>query len=216
MKTDDLILRIANEAAPVQRLPSPALRTALWFAVALPCVILIVFIMSPRPDLLERLADPRFVLEVTMAFATSVTAAYAAFSAIIPGRSRWPRWLTLLPLAVWLGSLGQGCVKILLNSETLLIGWDWFCIPAITISGAIPAIAMLWMLRRGAPLYPCVTVALGALAATALGAFGLRFFHPQDTSIMVLLWQFGTVAMLTALAGCSGRRILVWPRFKLS
>jgi hypothetical protein len=33
---------------------------------------------------------------------------------------------------------------------------------------------------------------------------------------MVLVWQFGTVALLTALAGCSGRRILVWPRLKLS
>jgi hypothetical protein len=215
MKTDDLISRIAEDAAPVRRLPSPVLRTALWMAIALPSVLLIIFIMSPRPDLGERFTEPNFVIEITMAFATSVTAAFAAFSAIVPGSARWPRWLVLLPLAVWLGSLGQGCIRILLNSGTLSIGWDWICIPAISMVGAIPAFAMLWMLRRGAPLYPCMTVALGALSATALGAFGLRFFHPQDASIMVLLWQFGTVAMLTALAGCSGRRILFWPRFKL-
>lgn len=216
MKTDDLILQIARDAAPVRPLSAPAFRTALWFAIALPYVALIILIMSPRPDLAERLADPRFLIEATMALATSATAAFAAFSAVVPGRARSLLLLPILPLAVWLGSLGQGCVERWLRSEAQVLGWDWMCIPAITIAGAVPAVVMLLMLRRGAPLYPCITVALGALSATALGGFGLRFFHPQDAGIMVLMWQFGTVAMLTALAGCNGRRILSWPRFKLS
>ncbi len=213
MKTDDLILQIARDSTPVRPLASPAVRTSLWFAVGLPYVVLIILIMTPRPDLADRLTEARFLIEVTMAFATSVTAAFAAFSAVIPGRPRWLQLLPVLPLTVWLGSLGQGCLAIWLSAGALTISWDWVCIPVITMVGAVPAIAMFLMLRRGAPLFPCMTVALGALAATALGGFGLRFFHPQDASIMILVWQFGTVAMLTALAGCNGRRILVWPRF---
>jgi len=216
MKTDDLILQLAHDAAPVRLLPSPAKRTALWLAVGLPYIALIVFMMSPRADLTERLAEPRFLVEAGMALATAMAAAFAAFSAVVPGRPRWLLLLPVLPLSVWLGSLGQGCLDILLRASPFVLGWDWVCIPAITIAGAVPALAMLLMLRRGAPLYPCATVALGALAATALGGFGLRLFHPQDASLMVLVWQFGTVALLTALAGCSGRRILVWPRLKLS
>jgi len=74
----------------------------------------------------------------------------------------------------------------------------------------VPAIAMALMLRRGAPLTPHVSAALGGLAAAGLGNFGLRLFHPQDASIMVLVWQMGTVFVLTALAGWAGHLLLDW------
>jgi len=51
---------------------------------------------------------------------------------------------------------------------------------------------------------------LGGLAAAGLGNFGLRFFHQQDASVMVLVWQVGTVFLLTMLAGWAGRLILEW------
>jgi hypothetical protein len=72
---------------------------------------------------------------------------------------------------------------------------------------------MVIMLRRGAPLMPCATVALGGLAAAGLGNFGLRLFHPQDTSLMVLVWQVGSVFILAALSACVGRYVLNWQSF---
>ncbi|WP_274609098.1 NrsF family protein [Mesorhizobium sp. L-8-10] len=84
------------------------------------------------------------------------------------------------------------------------------CFPMIAAVGAVPALAMVTMLHKGAPLAPRVTVLLGALAAAALGNFGLRLFHPQDASLMVLVWQFGSVVLLSMLAGWNGRRILAW------
>jgi len=76
--------------------------------------------------------------------------------------------------------------------------------------GAIPAITMVVMLRRGAPLMPSTTAALGGLAAAGLGNFGLRLFHTQDASLMVLVWQVGSVFVLAALAAGVGRYILNW------
>lgn len=49
---------------------------------------------------------------------------------------------------------------------------------------------------------------LGTLAAAALANFGLRLFHTADAALMVLVWQFGTVVLFTALAGLWGRRLL--------
>jgi hypothetical protein len=66
------------------------------------------------------------------------------------------------------------------------------------------------MLRRGAPISPRISIALGALAASAVADFGLRLFHPQDVSIMVLVWQVGTVCFLSVIAGMGGRMILRW------
>jgi hypothetical protein len=69
---------------------------------------------------------------------------------------------------------------------------------------------MAVMLRRGAPLTPKITTALGGLAAAGLGNFGLRLFHPQDSSLMVLVWQMGSVLLLTLLCGMAGRLLLRW------
>src|SRR3546814_18046374 len=76
--------------------------------------------------------------------------------------------------------------------------------------GAVPALTMVIMLRRGAPMAPRMTVALGALAAAAVGNFGLRLFLYQDAGLMVLIWQFGSVALLSALAGWRGGDVLRW------
>lgn len=214
MKTDDLIQRIASDARPVRPLPSPAVRALVWLAIALPYVAAVVLLMTPRPDLLDVLADARFMIEQAAAFATAVAAAFAAFWSVVPGRSRWPILLPAAPLAVWLAALGQGCLAewVRLGPAGLSLGWDWVCIPAIAMVGMAPAAVMVLMLRRGAPLFPFATLALGALAAAALGNFGLRLFHPQDASLMVLVWQFGSVALMAGLAGCCGRHVLRWPR----
>jgi hypothetical protein len=87
---------------------------------------------------------------------------------------------------------------------------DWACFPSIVLVGSLPAVAMAIMLRRGAPLSPRTSVALGGLAAAGLGDFGLRMFHPQDASVMVLVWQVGSVLILAALAGWAGRWLLDW------
>lgn len=212
MQTNDLIERLANDARPVRRLPSPWARTVLWFAIAAPYVAAVVIAMSPRPDLMEKLSDLRFQVEQIAALATSVAAAVAAFAAIIPGYNRKILFLPLVPLAVWLASLGSGCIDAWLRRgvDGIVFRPDWICFPAIALVGAMPAVVMVIMLRRGAPLLPHMTMALGALAAAALGNFGLRLFHPQDASLMVLVWQFGSVALMSVMAGSIGRKLLDW------
>ena len=212
MKTDDLIQTLATTARPVRPLASPWTRMAIWMAIAVPYMALVVLVISPRADLLVKLSEARFLVEQLAALATGIAAAVAAFASTIPGYSRRVLLLPALPLAVWLGSLGEGCVETLIQVEPggLSLRPDWFCLPAIVLVGAIPAVAMVIMLRRGAPLFPYLSAGFGALAAAGLGNFGLRFFHPQDASLMVLVWQFGSVFILTALGCCVGRVILNW------
>jgi hypothetical protein len=172
--------------------------------------MLVVLVVSPRADLIEKFSDNRFFVEQAAAIATGISAAAAAFSTVIPGHSRKATLLPFLPLAVWLGSLLQGTWQQF-RLDSLLFQQEWVCFPAIVLVGSVPAIALICMLRRGAPLMPCTTIALGGLAAAGLGDFGLRLFHPQDASLLVLVWQFGSVAILTGLAGCAGRYVLNWP-----
>jgi hypothetical protein len=211
-QTNGLIQHLAESSVPVRRLRAPWTRTIFWLGIAVPYVALVIFVVSPRSDLIVKMSDPRFVIEQTAALATGVTAAAAAFATIVPGISRKFLVLPAVTFAVWLGSLGQGCLQdwIQLGPDGLSLRPDWFCFPSIVLVGAVPAIAIAVMVRRGAPLTPHLTAALGGLAAGGLGNFGLRFFHPQDVSLMVLVWQFGTVFILSTLAGWAGRYLLNW------
>jgi hypothetical protein len=211
MDTDKLIACLTEDADPVRRLPSPWIRTASWFAIAIPYVVVIVMMMAPRDDLALKFSDFRFLLEQVAALCTAIGAAVAAFQSIVPGYNRRFLLLPLVPLTVWLASLGEGCVQTWLRGDTLAsFTSDFICIPAIALVGTLPAAAMVLMLRKGAPLWPHASAALGGLAAAGLGNFGLRLFHAQDASLMVLVWQMGTVFMLTILCGWAGRLFLDW------
>lgn len=184
----------------------------LWLLIGIPYVALVVIVISPRADLPTKLTEARFLIEQAAALLTGIAAAIAAFASTIPGYDRKILLLPLPPLAAWLGSLGEGCLKAiwLFGLAGLSLQPDWFCLPAIMLVGAMPAVAMVIMLRQGAPLFPYLSVGFGALAAAGLGNFGLRLFHPQDASVMVLVWQFGSVFILTVLGCCAGRTVLNW------
>ncbi len=212
MTADRLIVQLVTGLEATRSLPPPWLRTARWLALSLLFVVLVVIVASPRGDLMVKLTETRFLIEQAAALLTAVAAAYAAFASTIPGASRKVILVPVVPLAVWLGALGQGCLDRWIGAglEGLALQPDWMCFPNIALVGSIPAVAMVAMLRRGAPLTPRVTIAVGALAAAGLGNFGLRMFHPQDAGIMVLVWQVGSVLILSALAGLVGRWLFNW------
>jgi hypothetical protein len=118
----------------------------------------------------------------------------------------------MLPLAVWLASVGNGCIQdwLALGPEGLKLRVDWDCLPAASLVGIVPGIAMVAMLRRGAPLFPRTTLAMGALAVGALANAGMQLYHEGDVSIMVLVWHLGSVAVLSATAAGIARHVLRW------
>lgn len=183
----------------------------MWLAISLPYVCAVVVMKPEAIDFLGKI-DARFALEQGAILATTLTAAIAAFASVIPGHHRKIYLLPLVPLAVWLASLGEGCASdwLRFGADGIQVRPDWECAPAAIFIGIIPAVAMVVMLRRGAPLAPRVSVAFAALAVAALGNFGLRIFHIGDVSVMVLVWHFGGLALISVLAGRIGRHVLNW------
>jgi hypothetical protein len=212
MQTDELIQRLAAETAPVRPLRAPWLRSLMWLGLALPYVAAVVWAHLVQLDAPQVLADWRFLIEQAATFATAFTAAIAAFASIVPGYDR--RWLLLPlgPLAFWLISVGHGCIQdwVRLGPSGLALHPDWDCLPSALLIGIVPAVAMVVMLRRGAPLYPRMTLALGALAVAAISNLGMQLFHFRDSSIMLLVWHLGGVAVVSLLAGWLGERVLRW------
>ncbi len=212
MDTDELIKRLAADLQPVRPLKPPWMRAVLWLAIALPYVAAIVWSKLMMIDTAQVGADARFMVEQAATLATALTAALAAFCSVIPGFDRRMLLLPLAPLGLWLVSVGHGCVQdwLRLGADGLAIRPDWDCLPSAAIIGIVPAAAMVAMLRKGVPLHPRLTLALGALAVASVANFGLQFAHVRDASIMVLVWHLGAAAALSAAGGWLGELLLGW------
>ena len=94
--------------------------------------------------------------------------------------------------------------------QALLMPHSLWCVPVMVAFGTVPAVAMVVMIRRGAPLTPHLTAALGGLAAAGIGNLGVRLFHPEDVSVMLIVWHVGGVMGLSVLAASAGQLLLNW------
>ena len=212
MDTDALISRMAENSGPVERLHAPWLRAALWLAMGLPTLVLVVALHGLDVSPGEFFGDRRLMLEEFSTLATALLAAIAAFASTVPGASRKWLWLPLVPFSVWLFTVGEGCLNDWQKSgwDSLGLRIDTTCFLPMVATSIVPAIAMVRMLRRGAPLTPRLTLILGMLATAALVNSGLRLFHLGDITVMVLVWHMGMVAVFSIAAGYFAPRFLDW------
>jgi hypothetical protein len=210
--TSDLIDALVDSATPVQRLRPPFLRAALWLALAVALLGLLSIALGMRPDISVRLQQPVFVVSMIGALATAILAALAAFKLSLPDSSRW--WL-LLPspaLAVWVSTIGYGCLAdwVRMGPGGIRMGEAARCLATLLLTSVPLSIAMLIMLRHAASLRPTAVSATGGLAIAAITSFALSLIHDLDATIMILIWNLGTAAMIAGFAGVYGRKMFAW------
>lgn len=213
MDTERLIRTLAEHVEPVRPLGRPWLRAIAWTAAGAAYLFVLVWVMAVRDDFGVRIHDPRFLFEQAAALLTGVTAAVAAFATVVPGYRRRIVGLPLAFAAVWVAIVALGALRDLQLAATgeAIVQADWRCVWAIVAGAAVPAGALAMMLRRGVPLTPHMTAALGGLAAVGLGNVGVCLVESHSSNLAVLMWHCGTVLVVAALAGIAGRQLLRWP-----
>jgi hypothetical protein len=214
VNAEEVIERLESDLAPVRRLPSPGRALLIWLAVTLPALAAVVWAMGPLADLPRLLSEPAFLVAEGFAAATALTAAYAAFCAGMPDEPAWKLWLPVAVLGLWVAELGRQCFVIGMSGDgaALALRPDWMCVPAIAVGGLIPALAIVRLLRGRAEFRAARASLCGALAAAAAAEGALRLFHAEDTLVMVLVWQMGSVALFAAAGGALARLSLRRPR----
>jgi hypothetical protein len=210
--TSDVIDSLVADAKPVRRLQPPAVRALCWLMFAALMLSLVAVEHGVRPDLMLKLRQPVFATSVVAALMTGVLAAMASFTASVPGRSR--RWL-LLPapaLAVWILTIGYGCLTgwVNIGPDGISLGETARCFATLAITGIPLSLAMLIMLRYVARLSPTPVAMTGSLAVAAMTATAVSLFHPLDATVLILLWNLGVTALLLAFSGLYGKRLLEW------
>ena len=211
-RTPDLIDALVETATPVRRLRVPIVRAGHWLAFAAIVLGLIAIAHGVRPDFSDRVQQPLFVLGMLGALATSILAAVASFRLSLPDSSRLWAVLPLPALALWVATIGYGCLTdwVSLDSDGVHMGEAIRCFATLLMTSIPLSIAMLVMLRYAALLRPLEVSIVGGLAVAAVTAFALSLFHGLDATVMILIWNLGVAALIAALGSFFGRSMLTW------
>jgi len=211
-KTPDLIDALVETATPVRRLRPPIIRTGLWLAFAAIMLGLIAIAHGLRPDFFDRVRQPLFVLSMLGALATGVLAAVASFRLSLPDSSRLWIVLPLPALALWVATIGYGCLTdwVSMDPDGVHMGEAVRCFATLLMTSVPLSIAMLVMLRYAALLRPLEVSVMGGLAVAAVTAFALSLFHDLDATVMILIWNLGSAVLIAALGSLFGRSMLTW------
>jgi hypothetical protein len=211
-RTPDLIDALVETAAPVRRLRPPIIRAGLWLAFAAIVLGLIAIAHGLRPDFSDRVRQPLFVLGMLGALATGILAAVASFRLSLPDSSRLWAVLPLPALALWVATIGYGCLTewVSMDPDGLHMGEAIRCFATLLMTSVPLSIAMLVMLRYAALLRPLEVSVMGALAVAAVTAFALSLFHDLDATVMILIWNLGSAVLIAALGSLFGQSMLTW------
>jgi hypothetical protein len=210
--TPELIEALAASATPVRRLRPPLLRAGFWLLLAGLVLLAATALYGTRPDLVLRLRQPTFALALAGSLLTGILAAVAAFHLSLPDRSRL--WL-LLPapaLLLWASTIGYGCLTdwVRIGPEGVRLGTTLECFRTLATTGLPLSAALLLMLRHAAWLHPRSVAMVGGLAVAGIVATALSLLHGIDATVMVLLWNFGTVILAVVLGGVFSRSMFAW------
>ena len=210
--TPQLIDALVERATPVARLGDPFARACRWLCFVAIVVALLAAAHGVRADLVAHLRQPVFLVSLAAALATGILAAVAAFMISLPDRSQW--WISLPApaLAVWLSTIGYGCLTdwVSMDPSGVRLGETVRCFATLLLTSVPLSLAMLVMLRHAVLLRPKAVTLTGALAVAALTSFALSLDHDLDATVMILAWNLGTAALITAIGALFGRRMFLW------
>jgi hypothetical protein len=211
-RTPDLIDALVECAIPVRRLRPPLVRAGLWLGFAGLILALLAIGHGLRGDLAERLHQPVFAVSIAAALATGILAAVAAFVVSLPDRSRWWLLLPVPALAVWVGTIGYGCLTdwVSIGPDGVRFGEAVRCFATLVLISVPLTIALAVMLRYAAPLRSGTVTLAGALAVAAITSSALSLFHDLDATMMILIWNLGTAALIIGLGSVFGHRMFKW------
>jgi len=210
MRTDELVAALAADPRPGPGV-GHVLARSLPVALIVPVVALLAG-FGLRPDMVAALAPltlPKTVLPVALA----VLALMLAWRSAHPGQGVGR--LGLLLLAVPAVAAMFGFVR--------LVGADpsgWLaeaqgasiakCLVSIPALAAVPLAALLWSLRRGAPLSPARLGFAAGLVAGGLSAALYSLHCNEDSPLFWSLW-YSLGILVTGVAGALiGGRVLRW------
>ncbi len=207
---DSLVEKLAAEAGPVKKLPSPLQLSLSWCAAALLYLALTLWLTGPRPDLGQKLHDTWFMVELLVLIVAFGTATLSAAILAFPDLHQ-KRVLAWLPAPAF----------ILL---ALVLAGAWLadsppsphpmhsieCTASITFTSVLPALWTFIPLRRYASTHAHWMGSVALLGAFSVGAIWLRLHEETDSISHLITWHYLPMLAIGLIGFWLGKRLLKW------
>lgn len=213
MKTDELIALLARQPDALPKTHPRRDAALAAFAGLAAALLLMAALLGPRPDLAAALATSLFWQKTGALALLALASGVAAYHAGLPGRAlkpaervRWvaPVWLAVAT-AISLAEAPAGTRLALFHSPTILV-----CLTMVPLLSVLPAVTMVWALRRAAPTEPARAARATGWIAAATGGLAYAFHCQADQPGYVLVWYGLAMIMTVTLTRAIATRWLRW------
>lgn len=213
MNTDELIRRLAADAAPAPRHAFVRRHGRGMLLGAGGSVLLMALLFGIRPDLHELAATPLFWAKLAFPFATAAAAWPLVLRLSRPGAALgWRVWLVAVPVAiVWLAAANALLQAAPAQRLELVLGSTWrecpFNIALLSLPGFVGA---CWAMKGLAPTHLRAAGAAAGLLAGATAALAYSLHCPETSVAFWAVWYLLGMLLPALLGALLGRRLLRW------
>lgn len=207
---EQLIKTLAEDAEKVQPAPHPFMLSLKWTGAAAAYLAISFVIFGLRPDLLQALDQPWFVVELIsllgIFIATSVSASLLAFPDLYQKRgiAYAPVLMFVLFLVVIFFAWSADSPPSPLPVHT------YECTSCIILVSLLPAIWTFYSMRKFASTHYRLAGSLALLSAFSIGALWLRLYEVNDSIMHVVEWHYLPMLAIGLLGLWLGKILLKW------
>jgi len=206
-----LVQHLAAEVKPARRLWPVSFRLAIWMALEIG--ILMCVMTGSSGNVIERLKEPAYAMEVLFFGFAAVILAMLALRSAIPGRYLSAREAMLAGLLALAGALlitlAAPMDMTRPVAEFVRVGLQ--CALRIGLYSALPLAALWWMIVRGASMRGGLSGLLAGGSAVFFAMTILRLECPNNEPMHILIWHLLPALALTGLSALAGAR---WLKFR--
>lgn len=207
---EELVDRLARDAAPVKPAPHPLMLSLGWVTGAAVYLVASLWISGLRPDLMQKLHEPWFVAEMfslaLIFIATSLSAATLAFPDLHQMRKAAlaPVGLFALFMVImffaWRADVPPAPLPV----------HSFRCTVYIMLFSLLPAAWTFFSMRKFASTHCRWAGSIALLSAFSIGAFWMRLHELNDSIIHVIQWHYLPMLGIGLIGWWLGKRLLKW------
>lgn len=211
MRTDELIAALAADTSAEAAKTGRVIGLGLAFGTVVAAAMLLA-LLGVRPDLMEALATWRFDLKLFLVAAALVAALVDCVRLMRPTERKAWHWSSIAAGLLVLAAVATELMATPADTwRANLVGTNaWLCLTAIPLLAVAPLVAMLLVMRRGAPASPPLAGAAAGRLAAAVGAalYALHCF--DDSPLFVATWYGLAMMIVTVIGAVVGHKVLRW------
>ncbi len=207
---DKLVATLSADASPVRAAPHPYKLWALGVGAGTAYLAFALAFSGLRPDIMAKLHEPWFVIELIALALIFVTASLSTALLAYPDLHQMRRTAYAPAYA-----LGLFVLVILLSWHAAsplipLPEHSYQCTLDISLTALLPAVWTLYVLRKLASTHYRLAGSIALLSAFSIGALWLRLDEQNDSITHLMQWHYLPMLACGLLGLWLGKLILKW------